>query len=165
MSAYGAINTPQRPVEPLPSTIWHIPTKQTDTAISSKRDYLTIHHLTLQTALTHPDLVPYFYVSFADELERGMTYPQEILQGETYTQATFEGYFFAADVLVAIIGQDRVFAEGKQDGSQVGITLDEARNGRTWTESIAGFYYVSSSLCMTISRIFAFSQGSVNAPG
>ena len=145
MSAYGAIKVAGRPTEPLASTIWHLLTRKNDPQATTGKGYVTIHHLTLQTALTHPGLIPYLHVSFADELDRGMTYPQEILQGESYTQTAFEGYFFAADVLVAVIGQDRAFAEGKGDGSEVRTTLDEARNGRSWKDSIAGFYYVSPS--------------------
>ncbi|KAJ3485068.1 hypothetical protein NLI96_g5215 [Meripilus lineatus] len=143
MSAYGAIRTSNRPTEPLATTIWYRPARKADLAQPSPSiNYVTIHHLTLKAALEYSDLVPYLHASFAEELERGMTYPQEILQGETYTQLAFEGYFFAADVLVAIIGHDNAFAEGKQDGNEVRTTLDEARNGRSWEECIAGFYYV-----------------------
>lgn len=151
MSAYGAIRTSNRPTEPLATTIWYRPARKADLAQPSPSiNYVTIHHLTLKAALEYSDLVPYLHASFAEELERGMTYPQEILQGETYTQLAFEGYFFAADVLVAIIGHDNAFAEGKQDGNEVRTTLDEARNGRSWEECIAGFYYVSPSACVQV---------------
>lgn len=143
MSAYGAIHAARTSSESLPSTFWRLSARKTDLHARTGTGYVTIYHLTLAKALTYPDLIPYLHASFADELERGMTYPQEILQGESYTRSAFEAYFFAADVLLAIIGPDKAFAEGKQDGSEVRITLDEARNGRSWEECIAGFYYVS----------------------
>ncbi len=74
-----------------------------------------------------------------------MTYPQEILQGETYTQSMFEGYFFGADVLLGVVGEGNL-PDGKNDGSVVELSLDVARNGRSWEESVAGVYYVSSYL-------------------
>lgn len=150
MSAYGSISTSNRPVAPLHSTLW-IYGKRKDNNSSGSREpvenipYLTLHHLTLETSHTLPGLVAYLHESFANELERGLTYPQEILQGEIYTQPMFEAYFFAADVLVAIIGRRDTFAEGKVDGSEIQLNVEEARGGRSWEECIAGFYYVSSN--------------------
>ncbi|PSR74947.1 hypothetical protein PHLCEN_2v9436, partial [Hermanssonia centrifuga] len=136
MSAYGAITTRNRPSGPLASTLWHCKPR---TSPSAK--YLTIHHLTLADALTHSGLLQYLHTCFAEELERGMTYPQEILQGETYTQSMFEGYFFGADVLLGVVGEGDL-PDGKNDGSVVELLLDVARNGRSWEESVAGVYYV-----------------------
>ena len=147
MSAYGAISTRHRHLSALPSTLWHCK-KSRDT---SGPQYITIHHLTLETASALPGLVSYLHKSFAVELERGMTYPQEILQGEVYTQGAFEGYFFAADVLVAITGVGEL-PDGAVDGSKVEVTAGEAKKGRAWEECVAGVYYVSRP---SLSRYFA----------
>ena len=136
MSAYGAINTPANTIF-LPSTTWHLKSKRPDTPSS-----LTIHHLTLATAEALPGLVDYIHKTFADELERGQTYPQEILAGEEYTRALFDAYYFAKDVLVAVLGKEG--DEPQQDGAAVPTGLAEAVGSRSWEESIAGCYYVST---------------------
>ncbi|KAK7691761.1 hypothetical protein QCA50_005162 [Cerrena zonata] len=105
MSAYGVITTAGRPKEPLASTLWHTKVKDPQSAQTAPK-YLTLHHLTLATAEKLPGLISYLHKDFAEELERGRTYPQEILQGEEYTQSTFESYFFAADAIVAITGYE-----------------------------------------------------------
>ncbi|KAI0753099.1 hypothetical protein C8Q80DRAFT_1096395 [Daedaleopsis nitida] len=139
MSAYGAINRSHS--LSLPSTTWHLRSKRLDAP-----KYLTIHHLTLKTATESAGLVDYLHRVFADELERGQTYPQEILAGEEYSKAQFEAYYFAADVLVAVLGlpsQDGVADPlFEDDGSQVPIGFVEAVNGRSWEDCIAGCYYV-----------------------
>ncbi|KAI0645242.1 hypothetical protein C8Q79DRAFT_760461 [Trametes meyenii] len=139
MSAYGAINSPSSSA--LPSTTWQLVLKRPDTP-----KYLTLHHLTLEAADKYPGLVDYLHGVFAAELERGLTYPQEILPGKPYTRAQFDGYFFAADALVAVLGQPS--ADGAADpldgpdSSTVQIGFAEAVGGRTWEECIAGCYYV-----------------------
>ncbi|KAI0692110.1 hypothetical protein BC835DRAFT_1278284 [Cytidiella melzeri] len=138
MSAYGAIAAPNRPSTPLATTFWHC---KKQLASSSPPQYVTVHHLTLEAASTLPGLVSYLHAVFADELERGMTYPQEILPGEVYTQAMFVAYFFAADVLLAITGLDEA-PEAATDGSAVQLKVEEARRGRSWEECVAGVYYV-----------------------
>ncbi|KAI0090753.1 hypothetical protein BDY19DRAFT_887330 [Irpex rosettiformis] len=138
MSAYGAISTLNRPLSSLPTTLWHCKNKSIDPSVPQ---YVTIHHLTLETASTLPGLVSYLHHAFAAEVDRGMTYPQEILQGEAYTQGAFEGYFFAADVLVGITGVGEL-PEATTDGGVVEITAAEASKGRSWEECIAGVYYV-----------------------
>ncbi|KAI0628980.1 hypothetical protein C8Q77DRAFT_326404 [Trametes polyzona] len=139
MSAYGAINT--RSPSPLPSTTWKLASKR-----ANAPKHLTIHHLTLESAEKFPGLVDYIHRVFADELEQGRTYPQEILPGKPYTRDQFDAYFFAADVLFAVLAlpspegaADPVKAA---DGSQVPIGFAEAVGGRTWEEAIAGCYYV-----------------------
>jgi len=84
--------------------------------------------------------VPYLHRCFVDELERGMTYPQEILPGETYTEAQFEAYYFAADVIVGIVGLGEAPPAG--DGEIVQEGIEETRRGRSWEECVAGVYYV-----------------------
>ncbi|KAJ3539770.1 hypothetical protein NM688_g6318 [Phlebia brevispora] len=140
MAAYGAISSRNRLDGPLASTFWHCKPRP---GVVNAPTYLTIHHLTLEIAQKFDGLVPYLHACFAEELERGMTYPQEILQGEPYTQTMFESYFFAADVFVAIVGEGELeMPEKKADGSEVQVDIEETRNGRSWEECIAGLYYV-----------------------
>lgn len=136
MSAYGAIAS--RSVNLIPTTRWRLnPTTKYTPAPDS---YLTVHHITLATANSIPGLVGYLHKTFADELERGLTYPQEIRPGETYTLEAFQAYYFAADVLVAVIGGS---ADGEvTDGEEVKLSIEEAVSGKTLEESIAGCYYV-----------------------
>ncbi|RPD57750.1 hypothetical protein L226DRAFT_537624 [Lentinus tigrinus ALCF2SS1-7] len=139
MSAYGAIKRSNS--APLLSTTWRLQSKRPDSP-----KYLTVHHITLETAKQYPGLVDYLYRVFADELERGQTYPQEIQPGEVYSRDQFDAYYFAADVLVAVLGlpaQDGVADPlDAEDGSQVSVGFGEAIGGRTWEECIAGCYYV-----------------------
>ena len=135
MSAYGKFTSRRQVKGTLATTIWHCKPR------AGVSTYVTIHHLTLGRAATFDGLVSYLHGCFAEEVERGMTYPQEILQGESYTQTMFEDYFFAGDVLLAIAGSEEM-PERKVDGSEVQITLEEAKNGRSWEECVAGLYYV-----------------------
>ncbi|KDQ55227.1 hypothetical protein JAAARDRAFT_37753 [Jaapia argillacea MUCL 33604] len=136
MSAYGAIKAPTRTSDPLPSTIWS--TK----ALPSQSNYITLHHLTLSTALTHLGLIDYLWREFAEEVERGLTYPQEMLQGEVFTKEMFEAYFFAGDAFVGIVGSGKV-EEGLEGGvREVEGGVDKAAAGRKWEDCVAGFYYV-----------------------
>lgn len=143
MSAYGAILGPLRSADLLPSTIWKAASKRTSEDENPR--FLTIHHLTLSSALALPGLVQYLHGVFVDELERGMTYPQEIRTGEEYTQAMFESYYFAGDVLIAILGHGK-HANESVDGSEIATDINDARQGREWAECIAGCYYVTSSV-------------------
>ncbi|KAI0776276.1 hypothetical protein BD413DRAFT_469258 [Trametes elegans] len=140
MSAYGAISS--RSASPLASTTWQLASKKPDAP-----KYLTIHHLTLKTAAAFPGLIDYLHRVFTDELEGGLTYPQEILPGQPYTRAQFEAYWFAADVLVAVAAQPQQVGAGADpldapDGSAVQIGFAEAVGGRVCEEAIAGCYYV-----------------------
>ncbi|KAI0767064.1 hypothetical protein C8Q74DRAFT_1277870 [Fomes fomentarius] len=137
MSAYGVINRSNS--APLPSTTWLLRFKRPDPP-----SFLTIHHLTLQTAEKVPGLVDYLHGVFAEELERGRTYPQEIITGDVYTRDQFAAYYFAADVLVGVQGrqEDLRILDSAEDGSQVSTGITEAIGGRTLEESVAGCYYV-----------------------
>jgi hypothetical protein len=97
-----------------------------------------MHHLTITTALLLPGLTDYLHSVFTTVLEEGRTYPMEIADASSYTRESFEGYFFSADVLIAI----KSAFEAKIDGTEVFVSVDEARAGRSWAECIAGFYYV-----------------------
>ncbi|EIW54465.1 uncharacterized protein TRAVEDRAFT_98608, partial [Trametes versicolor FP-101664 SS1] len=136
MSAYGAISS--RSTSSLPSTTWKLASKR-----SGAPKHLTLHHVTLETARALPGLVDYLHRTFADELAGGRTYPQEILPGEVYTREQFDAYYFAADVLVAVLGQPTFeSAADAPDGSIVSIGFAEAVSGRAWEECLAGCYYV-----------------------
>src|ERR1700723_3152098 len=129
MSAYGEIVKPVSSTSQLASTIWrtNYPNKS-----------LTIHHLTIATALLVPGLTDYLHSVFTAVLEDGQTYPMEIADANIYTRESFEGYFFSADVLIAIKSP----FEERPDGSEVVVSVDEARASRSWSECVAGFYYV-----------------------
>ncbi|KAI0653496.1 hypothetical protein C8Q70DRAFT_600079 [Cubamyces menziesii] len=139
MSAYGAITS--RSSSSLSSTTWQLSSKRPNAP-----KYLTVHHLTLDRAEKFPGLVDYLHHVFADELERGQTYPQEILPGQTYTRSQFDAYYFAADVLVAVLGSQSPDGVADSldapDGTQIQVGFEEAVSGRTWEECIAGCYYV-----------------------
>ena len=147
MSAYGAITS--RSSSSLSSTTWQLSSKRPNAP-----KYLTIHHLTLDRAETFPGLVDYLHHVFADELERGQTYPQEILPGQTYTRSQFDAYYFAADVLVAVLGSQSPDGVADSldapDGTQIQVGFEEAVSGRTCEECIAGCYYVSTPSLLSL---------------
>jgi len=130
MSAYGEIKRAQS-TEALPSTFW----------LSSARTYdadgyISVYHLTFSTARALPGLIEYLHTVFAREIEDGMTYPQE---GEML-QATFDAYFFAADVFIGVVGVTT--RTGITDAGEQTSTLEDERAGRTWEDAVAGYYYV-----------------------
>lgn len=137
MSAYGP--QPPRPDRPLlPSTAWRLaPAKPGRSA--SPFSYLTLHHLTASTARSIDGLIDYTHSIFAAEVEAGLSYPQEVAYGEKYTREVFEGYFWGADVIVAIGATD---AASLANGATVNGGIEEARKGRPWEECLVGFYYV-----------------------
>jgi len=130
MSAYGPIKRNDEERSPLPSKMW--PTRPND---SSPHNYMTTHHLTLSTARHLEGLVDHLNSIFAKEVDDGLSYPQE---GEIDRQ-TFEGYFFSADVFVGVTG-----GSARSDLAAIDVELDvgAARAGRTWSECVAGFYYI-----------------------
>ncbi|EPQ55084.1 acyl-CoA N-acyltransferase [Gloeophyllum trabeum ATCC 11539] len=138
MSAYGAIQTRSRPDTVLPSTAWTVQSKDGATT-----GYVTIHHLNLAHAQAFEDLLDYLWHVFAEEVDGGLTYPQEVAPGEVYTREAFEAYFFAADVFVAIVGDgDTSQIDTVEDGREVALGLGEAKGAREWRDCVAGFYYV-----------------------
>lgn len=129
MSAYGAI--PHRPTSGiLSSTLWACGRENV-----SK---LSIHHLTLQTARSLLGIVEYLHVVFAEEVEQGMTYPQE----GAIDQQAFETYFFAADVFVAVLNAPDPVETSAIDGTVTTRSLEEVSRGREWADCIGGYYYV-----------------------
>lgn len=131
MSAYGSIERPEL-LDTLPCKLWRLISTPPD---SPNRDYVTTHHLTRSSAHRLTGLLEHLTVVFADEVDSGLTYPQE---GDI-NQSSFESYFFAADVIVGIIGgtprADRAEAE-------IELDIDMARAGRPWDQCVAGFYYI-----------------------
>lgn len=155
MSAYGAITRKSAALQ-LP-TIWKIKRKRKP--LSSDSDswqYIVTYHLTLETASqpSRAGLLDYLHTEFADEVERGVTYPQETLVGERLTREAFESYFFAADVILGLIvsGQSLVglgvdvdaLEEGK--GKEEDLAFDKVREGKVWADCVAGLYYVGSAM-------------------
>ncbi|KAH9834026.1 acyl-CoA N-acyltransferase [Rhodofomes roseus] len=139
MSAYGAILTPSRTAGPLPTTRWRL--NPTSKYAPPPNAYLTIHHLTLATARAVPGLLVLLHKVFADELERGLTYPQEIRASEEYTLEMFQAYYFAADVLVAVMGEGSLSVD-VVDGEDVQLGIGAALKGRDVEDCVAGCYYV-----------------------
>ncbi|KAI0315005.1 hypothetical protein OF83DRAFT_1134140 [Amylostereum chailletii] len=140
MSAYGpSAVRPSRP--PLSSTLWALLRSEPASGKpSSPFTHVTLHHLTLPTAQSLSGLVDYTHSVFAAEVAAGLTYPQEVSPGEEYTLQAFEGYVWSADVIVAIGGSGDV--SGVTDGAEVSGGVEEASKGRSWEESLVGFYYV-----------------------
>ncbi|KAF9039421.1 acyl-CoA N-acyltransferase [Hymenopellis radicata] len=131
MSAYGAIPA-WSSGKVLPPTKWYF---------SSKESSVTIYHLTLQTARAIPGLIEYLSSVFVTEVETGLTYPQE----GPYDQAAFEGYFFAADVFVAILDVKEESAppsDAISEPSESSLALLDTARGRTWEECVMGYYYI-----------------------
>jgi len=140
MSAYGAFSRSSKGYQSgtiLPSTVWCSRTGSDVSTNPSEKPYVTIHHLTLSTAKALPGLVTYLASVFADVVAEGRTYPQE----DAITEDSFERYFFAEDVFVAVQAVGVINSE--QDTSIIGLTLAEARDGRKWEDCLVGCYYVS----------------------
>ncbi|KIJ15515.1 hypothetical protein PAXINDRAFT_114666 [Paxillus involutus ATCC 200175] len=114
MSAYGSISRPFR-ASYLPPTAWQSP--------RDAHVFVTLHHIDQSAINLHPGLFDYLHSTFADEVDKGLTYPQEDVRDPD----TFGAYFFGADVFIAITSS----------GDIIG-----ARGGRSWEECVAGFYYV-----------------------
>ncbi|KAH7927450.1 hypothetical protein BV22DRAFT_1103676 [Leucogyrophana mollusca] len=135
MSAYGAISrSPSTSL--LPATLWSNPRKASDSA----HEFVTIHHIDRSTVESHSGLFEYLHSVFADIVEAGLTYPQE----DVSDPIAFGNYFFAADVLVAISGNGGVPTTKSGPGGirEVVLSLGDARQGRSWVDCVAGYYYV-----------------------
>jgi hypothetical protein len=153
MSAYGTITANSRTVDLLPPTAWEPPSSaNVPGKLAAPFRRLVLHHLRLDTARSLPGLLEYSHQVFAAEVEAGRTYPQEIANDvaassgsnddsmtkpAVYTRAEFEAYFWAADVIIAI-GTN---AADELDSVLVG-DVEVARAGRSWEDSLVGFYYV-----------------------
>lgn len=140
MSAYGAIVGPLRSEDALlPSTLWLGPSSK---EAKSGASLVSVHHLTLASTKSLIGLIDYLCSVFAQEVEDGMTYPQE---GPIERQS-FESYFFAGDVFVAISAPGGTLPDATaidaDNVHEIGVGIEEARNGRDWKECVAGFYYV-----------------------
>ncbi|EJD40391.1 hypothetical protein AURDEDRAFT_70185 [Auricularia subglabra TFB-10046 SS5] len=122
MSAYGAITRAGAPAVHLPPLAFPL--------TSDPTQLLAIHHVTL--AETPQELLQLLHAGFNDELERGRTYPQE----GPMDLAAFSAYYFAADVFIGVLVA--------KSGNATAQTLDAARGGRSWEESVAGCYYASN---------------------
>lgn len=119
MSAYGTISAPlTRPKAPLATRSYPLKAKPGHTIL--------VLHLTRQTAPS--ELVGLLHEEFEQELESGKTYPQE----GPMDRATFESYFFAADVFVGMI------VPNESAAALEGADVEKIRDGRSWDESVVG---------------------------
>ncbi|KAG6857197.1 hypothetical protein H0H87_008263 [Tephrocybe sp. NHM501043] len=121
MSAYGPIKRAEIERDPLPTKKW------TAGTAAAPSNYVTTHHLTISSARSLDGLLDYLSAVFAKEVDDGFTYPQE---GEIDRPA-FDSYFFAADVLVAIVGETGPIERTEGD---VEIDINTARGVRPWNE-------------------------------
>ncbi|KAL4066176.1 hypothetical protein V8B97DRAFT_1894991 [Scleroderma yunnanense] len=164
MSAYGTIHRAPR-TSYLPSTIWpwpepasHLDSSQLQGPNLTLSDpiqrnvqisTISIHHVDEDAVIqAHEGLFEYLHSVFVNEVDKGTTYPQEDIHDPTI----FASYFFAADVIIAIAGtgdedamleiMTEVVDEPGTTVKEVGVSLDEARRGRSWEECVIGFYYV-----------------------
>ncbi|KAL5483186.1 hypothetical protein ACEPAI_8415 [Sanghuangporus weigelae] len=146
MSTAGAIS---KPSTQLNATLWKVRPKDEDQDVSR----VVMFHLTLENAPS--DLVAFMYKEFADEVNRGDTYPHEPDSGTRHSREAFEVYFFfAAEVLVAIrIGRSTLpellpgidatsVSETKALENPDSITLENITNSRSWKDAVAGFCHV-----------------------
>ncbi|GLB37740.1 putative acetyltransferase (GNAT) family protein [Lyophyllum shimeji] len=129
MSAYGSIKRSTQDSAPLPASIWPVQ------AASDHGAYVSVHHLTLSTAQHLEGLLDYLNAVFAQEVEDGLTYPQEGEMG----RSTFEAYFFSADVFVGMVGSP---GQMNNREGEVDLDIEVARGGRPWDQCVAGFYYI-----------------------
>ncbi|KAG9312121.1 hypothetical protein JVU11DRAFT_7409 [Chiua virens] len=162
MSAYGALLRPARSSY-LPSTTWPHP--------RDPHAVVTLFHIDssmIADGDRHPGLFDYLHAVFAGEVDKGLTYPQE----DMHDPAAFRAYFFAADVVIAIVGDragitpdplvlnDGLSTRQHDDdalpaapakraaeatvgvGVEVDPDLEMARAGRSWDACVVGFYYV-----------------------
>ena len=146
MSAYGAISRPVGSTVQLSPTVWKVKSKDGE----RKTQFVVMFHLTLASAPS--DLVGFMHEEFADEVDRGDTYPQETEPGTRLSRDAFEAYYLAADVLVGVlIDNDRfsrldVDANNIRDDEGFEITtnhgIEKIKGDRDWKDCIAGFYYV-----------------------
>ncbi|KAI5121446.1 hypothetical protein M0805_009555 [Coniferiporia weirii] len=147
MSAYGAILKPSGAKTLLASSVWKVRAKVSPNE-GSDFMFVVMHHLTLATA--PPELVSFIHEEFADEIARGDTYPQETEADARYSREAFEGYYFAADVMIGLsasaadlrlwgVDVDSVYEDA---GTEVGVDLKMVKGDRVWKDCVAGFYYV-----------------------
>lgn len=157
MSAYGTIARPTTSTIPIASTYWICETRNVHKATSERPGPdtlgLTVHHLTLATARALPGLIEHLYSVFALDIEAGLTYPQETLDG----QEAFESYFFAADVFVGIVCE--------HISEVVKLDIEQSKGDRSWQGCVAGFYYVSLFPVIHPARLRYFEQIKPNYPG
>lgn len=149
MSAYGVFSRPARSSN-LPATAWSHPRDPRSTVI-----LFHVDPSTLVDAHRYPGLFEYLHAVFADEVETGLTYPQEDMRDPD----AFRAYFFAADLMIAIVAagdahgpritpDPRPHPLAEPVASEVGVEvevnvdLEAARAERSWDACVVGFYYV-----------------------
>ncbi|KAH0829167.1 P-loop containing nucleoside triphosphate hydrolase protein [Lanmaoa asiatica] len=175
MSAYGALSRPARPSN-LPATAWPHPRDPHATVTLFHIDPSTLEFDSSSDEAggsgggkRHPGLFDHLHAVFADEVDRGLTYPQEDMRDP----AAFRAYFFAADVVIAITAPTAATLDGPGDGPRISsdphrdrdrdplagsdatggedgtvppvveveVNLEAARADRSWDACVVGFYY------------------------
>jgi hypothetical protein len=130
-SAYGTLAAPPSPNEPfnvLGSIHLAIPSDSVDATVSAPTRNLTVFHARLHTIPSN--LLQLLYETFEEELEKGLTYPQEGPIGRD----GFEGYFFGKDVFIGQV----------TDEHGGGTGLEAVDKGQDWLDRVIGAYYVRS---------------------
>lgn len=137
MSAYGAIKRTGLSSSTLAPTIWASKTKE------GTLEGVSVYHLRRESAQDLPGLVEYLHETFVKYVEEGRTYPQE---GDM-NKETFETYFLAEDLFLGVKPIATVGAPSSEivDGQETRVTILDAKGARSWDDTIAGFYYVSSN--------------------
>lgn len=96
---------------------------------TSEHAHLAVYHLTAHTI--PPELAAYLYEIFQEELESGMTYPQEY----PMSRSGFDTYFLGNDLFVGVL-------TGNTQTDDC-CSIEQVRNGREWNDCVGGTYYVS----------------------
>jgi hypothetical protein len=148
MSAYGALSRSSH--LRLPATAWPHPRDPQATITLFHLDPSAIGEDSSSGTDRHPgpSLFDHLHAVFADEVDTGLTYPQEDIRDPD----AFRAYFFAADVVIAIVSLsgpqeapgelERRQLEHDAVPREVEVDLERARAGRSWDDCVVGFYYV-----------------------
>jgi hypothetical protein len=108
-----------------------------DRELGFAKSFVTIRHIDRFMEHAQTDLFNFLHSIFANEVDKGLTYPQEDIRDPE----AFRAHFFGGDVLVGIAGSgDLPAIKNEHRGvREIELGLDTARNGRTWEARVAGF--------------------------
>ena len=144
MSAYGAIARPHPTSAQLPTLIYPL-------ASDPSTKFAAIHIPAPASEHLPDDLLDFLHTTFAEELERGRTYPQE----GPIDRDAFKSYFGGSDLVLGLTlaastqFENATFPDPKPeavDDAQVStLSLNAARGERPWADCLVGAYYVSLS--------------------
>ena len=142
MSAYGAIARPHPTSAQLPTLIYPL-------ASDPSTKFAAIHIPAPASEHLPDDLLDLLHTTFAEELERGRTYPQE----GPIDRDAFKSYYGGSDLVLGLTlaastqFENATFPDPKPeavDEAQVStLSLEAARGKRQWVDCLVGAYYVS----------------------